>query len=114
MSKLTELFIKLRILDPDETISLTNIVLMAATYKFVMTPQLNTETLVALLGALTALQAKKVINQRSAANESSEQLATLGTKVIALESSMHGDEGVKARLTRVESRTAPTMHPPRR
>ncbi len=88
MDQLKSLLVSLRILDPDGSLSLTSIVLMAATVKFMATPGCDTTTLLALLGALTAHQGKKLIGQRAPKEESSELLASLGTQVQALKTEM--------------------------
>lgn len=99
MDQLKKLLVTLRILDDDFTVSLTSIVLMAAVVKFIMTPAMNVETLLALLGALAAHQAKKVINNKAAGSELEEKVADLGQKVQAM----------SVNVTTALNRTAPTV-----
>ncbi len=94
----------LRIFDSDGTLSLTSIVLMAATFKFLVTPSCDTETLIALLGAITAYQAKKVINNQAVSTDVSDKVAGLEAKMSSL--------GVSVQT--VLNRTAPGTSPVRR
>lgn len=83
MTTMLDLLIKMRVLDGDGTLSLTSIVLMVAVFKFAWMP-LQTETLLALLGALTAHQGKKLIGQRNPSKEVNAAVAALGSQVTTL------------------------------
>jgi hypothetical protein len=73
----------LRLADPDGSLSLTSVTLALALWKFAVSP-LETEVLVALLGAATAYSAKKVIRGKAVKDETTEQVAALEAKVKAL------------------------------
>lgn len=78
-----ELLVKLRILDPDHTLSLTSLLLMVALVKFAVEP-VNTELLLALLGAAATYSGKKVINKMGQSDDTAETLADLGTQLTSL------------------------------
>ena len=86
----------LRILDPDGTVSLTSIVLIVAVVRFALVP-LQTETLVALMGALAAHQGKKVIGNKAVSSKSADEVASLSAQVQTL----------NGKMTIMEARTAP-------
>lgn len=92
----TDFLIRLRILDADGTLSLTSLFFMVAMVKFALEP-MQTEILVALLGAAATYSGKKVINQRAPTAELKATVAALQTE--------HAD--TKARVQMVENRTRP-------
>lgn len=67
----------LRLADDDGTISLTSIVLVCVLWKFMACP-LETEALIALLGAASMYSAKKVIRNRGASGEMASAVKGLG------------------------------------
>jgi hypothetical protein len=91
-----DLLVKLRVLDPDHTLSLTSLLLMVALVKFAVEP-INTELLLALLGAAATYSGKKVINKMGSSDETSELLASQATELVSL----------KNKMALVEARTAP-------
>jgi uncharacterized lipoprotein NlpE involved in copper resistance len=113
-TKLIDLLRFLRLVDQDGTLSLTSVALVVVLGKLAMAPTFTLPEIGALLLALASYQSKKVINQRHVESELSEHIADLASKVKAVEGELVGDDGLKARITRTESRAAELMRVPRR
>jgi hypothetical protein len=84
----------LRLADDDGTLSLTSIMFIAVLWKFMKCP-LETEALIALLGAATAYSAKKVIRNHAVKKDVVKQVQGLGELITDL----------SKRTTMMENRT---------
>jgi hypothetical protein len=89
-----------RLADEDGSLSLTSLVLLVVVARFALTPidmKMDTETLIALLGAIGAYQGKKMIKSRGSSNEMATQIKGLGELITDL----------SKRTTMIENRVPP-------
>ena len=96
MQAISNLLRFLRLTDPDGTLSLTSVALIAVLYKFMSCP-METEALVALLGAMSFYTGKKYLGSKAVKAEVETTVKELSALVTDL----------SKRTTVVENRTSP-------
>ncbi len=97
LNKLETLLYRAKLLDGDNTLSLTALTLFCVLVKLMTTPELDLAAVAPLLVAVGAYQSKKIINQRGGKSVDSEAVASLGIAV----------KGLADRTVVLENRTNP-------
>lgn len=114
MNRLHALLRFLRLTDVDGSLSLTSVTLLVVLAKVVAAPLISMTDLGLLLAAIAQYQGKKVIRTKSSDSALSADVKALTKRVDTLTSEFEGNDGLKARLTRTESRAAELARVPRR